>query len=182
MSLTLRVFATILLAALSAPGSSWAQTKNKPPDVKNPRIAAGIVGTLVKKPPVITDDDISLLAEVPTAKSAETPKAEAAMDHEAGESAGVSKDPENLKVKNLALAHQIKEKQMKIELLMRIFATDEQSFLRDSSGQLEDEETRAKRKFEQEELLQQTKEIAELRSKLDLLSSEGDEKAAPAKP
>jgi len=82
----------------------------------------------------------------------------------------------------LALEHQIKEKQRRIELLMRMFVLDEQAFLMDPSGQSEDEEVRAKRKFEQEELLQQGKDIARLRTRLDLLTAASSEKAAPVKP
>jgi hypothetical protein len=182
MILTLRIFTMILLGVLSVPGGSWAQTKNKPPDVKEPRIAAGTGGTLVKKPPVITDDDISLLAVRPPAKSAETLKAEAATDPAAKESAGVPQDPENRKTEILVLEHQIKEKQRQIELLMRMFVPDEQAFLKDPSGQSEGEEARAKRKFEQEELLQKAKEIAQLRTRLDLIAPAGSEKAAPPKP
>ena len=137
---------------------------------------------MVKKLPVITNDDISLLAARPPAKSAETPKAEADADPAATESAGVPQDPEKRKAEMVALEHQIKERQRRIELLMRMFVLDEQAFLTDPSGQSEDEEARAKRKFEQEELLQQGKEIARLQKRLDLLAVPGSEKAAPAKP
>ena len=40
---------------------------------------------------------------------------------------------------------------------MRMFVLDEQAFLKDPSGQSEEEEARAKRRFEQEELLQEGK-------------------------
>jgi hypothetical protein len=182
MSCTLRVFAAIFLGVLSLPGGSRAQIKNNPPDVKQSRTPSKTGGTLVKKPPVITNDDISLLAARPPGKSAETPKAEADMDPAARESAGVPQDPEERKTEMLALEHQIKEKQRRIELLMRMFVLDEQAFLTDPSGQSEDEEVRAKRKFEQEELLQQGKDIARLRTRLDLLTAASSEKAAPVKP
>ncbi|MGB2633752.1 MAG: hypothetical protein WAM58_07435 [Candidatus Acidiferrum sp.] len=180
MSLTLRVFTMTLLGVLSVSGGSWAQTKNKPPDVEESRIAAGTGGTPVKKLPVITDDDISLLAVRAPAKSAETLNVEAAKESAAKESGGVPRDPENIKTEILALERQVKDKQRQIELLMRIFVCDEQAFLKDPSGQLEDDEARAKRKFEQEELLEKAKEIAQLRTRLNLISSAGGEKAAPA--
>ena len=65
---------------------------------------------------------------------------------------------------------------------MRMFVPDEQAFLKDPSGQSEGQEARAKRKFEQEELLQKAKEIAQLRTRLDLIAPAGGEKAAPPKP
>jgi len=182
MSHTLRVFATILFGVLNVAGGSWAQTQNNPPDLKQSRTPAGTGGTLVKKPPVITNDDVSLLAARPPANSADTPKVEAAADSAARESAGVSQDPEERKAEILSLQHQIKEKQRRTELLTRMFVLDEQAFLMDPSGQSEDEEARAKRKFEQDELLQQGKDIARLRTRLDLLTAASGEKAAPAKP
>ncbi len=182
MSFTLRVFAMTLLGALSLPGGSWAQTKNRPPGVEESRIATGTGGTSVKKLPAITDDDISLLAVGAPAKSAETLKADPTTDAAAKESAEVPQDPENRKTEILALEHQVKEKQQQIELLMRIFVCDEQAFLKDPSGQLEDDESRAKRKFEQDELLEKAKEIAQLRTRLNLIPPAGGEKTAPAEP
>jgi hypothetical protein len=91
------------------------------------------------------------------AKSAEPLKAEAATDPAAKESVGVPQDPENRKTEILALEHQVKEKRRQIELLMRIFVCDERAFLKDPSGQLEDDESRAKREFEQEELLEKAR-------------------------
>lgn len=178
--LTVRIFTMTLLGVLSVPGGSWGQANNKLPDVQESRIAGGTGGTPVKKLPVITDDDISLLAVRAPAKPTETLNAEAAKDAAAKESAGVPQDPEDRKTEILALEHQVKEKQRQIELLMRIFVCDEQAFLKDPSGQLEDDDARAKRKFEQEELLEKAKEIAQLRTRLNLIASAGVEKAAPA--
>jgi len=130
----------------------------------------------------MTDDLISLLAERPPAKSAETPTAEAAADAAARESAEVPQDPEKRKAEIVALEQLIKEKQRRIEFLMRMFVLDERAFLVDPSGQSEHEEVRAKRKFEQEELLQQGKEIVRLQKRLDVIALAGGDKAAPAKP
>lgn len=181
MTLGLRVFSTILLGVLSLPGGSWAQTKNNPPDVKQSRGASGTGGTLVKKPPVMTEDEISLLATRPSAKSADSPKGEAGADPAGRESAEIPQDPEKRKAEIVALEHQIQEKRRRVELLMRMFVFDEHAFLMDPSGQSEEEEVRAKRKFEQEELLQQGKDIVRLQKRLDVLAPAGGEKTAPAK-
>ncbi len=150
MSLTVRVFAMTLLGVLSVPAGSWAQNQ---PGVEQSRIAAGTAG--------------------------ETLKAETATDAAAKESAGIPHDPENRKTEILALEHQVEEKQQRIELLMRIFVRDEQAFLKDPSGQLEDDESRAKRRFEQQELLVKAKEIAQLKTRLNMIASAGREKIAP---
>ena len=180
MALSLRVYATILLGTLSMPGVCRAQNKNKPPDVQPPPIAGEVHGTPVKKTPALTDDDIALLAPRPAANAAETPKTGAATEPAARESAAGPQDPEKRKAEIAALEQQIKEKQLKIQLLMRMFVLDEEAFLKDPSGQSEEEEARAKRRFEQEELLQEGKEIARLRARLEQIMPAGGEKATPA--
>ncbi len=181
MTLSLRVYMTILLGTLSVPGVCRAQNKNKPPDVQPPPIAGAVHGTAVKKTPALTDDDIALLAPRASASPAETPRTDAAVEPASKESAADSQDPEKRKAEIAALEQQIKEKQMKIQLLMRMFVLDEEAFLRDPSGQLEDEEARAKRHYEQEELLREGKEVARLRARLEQIAPPSGEKAAPAK-
>jgi len=170
-----------MLGALSLPGVCRAQSKNKPPDVQPSSIAGEVHGTQVKKTPALTDDDIALLAPRPAANPTVTPKAESAVEPATQASADTPPDPEKRKAEIAALEQQIKEKQLKIELLMRMFVIDEQAFLKDPSGQSEEEEARAKRRFEQEELLQEGKDIARLRTRLGVLTAAGGEKAAPTK-
>jgi hypothetical protein len=182
MSLTPRVIPAVLLGVLSIPVASWAQTIKNPPSVKPSRTAAGMEGTLVKKPPVMTDDAISLMAVRSPAKPAETSKFEIAAGPTTGQSAEVAQDLEKRKAEILALQQQIKEKQQRVELLMRMFVIDEHAFLMDPSGQSEDQEVRAKRKFEQAELLQQGKEIVRLKERLDAITLASGETAAAVKP
>jgi hypothetical protein len=163
------------------PGVCRAQSKNKPPDVQPSSIAGEVHGTQVKKTPALTDDDIALLAPRPAANPAVTSKEEAAVEPATKASAEAPQDPDKRQMEIAALAQQIKEKQLKIGLLMRMFVLDEQAFLKDPSGQSEEEEARAKRRFEQEELLQEGKEIARLRARLEQTAAAGGEKAAPAK-
>ncbi len=181
MALSRRVFTTILLGAVSMPGVCRAQSKNKPRDIQPSSIAGEVHGTQVKKTPALTDDDIALLALRPAANPAVTRKTEAAAETTTKESPEAPPDPEKRKAEIAALEQQIKEKQRKIQLLMRMFVLDEEAFLKDPSGQSEEEEARAKRRFEQEELLQEGKEVAQLRARLEQSAPAGSEKTAPAK-
>ncbi len=181
MPLSLRVYAAVLLGILSLSGVCRAQNKNKPPDVQPSSIAGEVHGTPVKKTPALTDDDIALLAPRPAANPAETPKTDAAAEPGAREPAADLQDPEKRKAEIAALEQQIKDKQLKIQLLMRMFVLDEEAFLKDPSGQSEEEEARAKRRYEQEELLQEGKEVARLRARLEQIAPPDGEKAAPAK-
>ena len=181
MTLSLRVCTAVLLGVLSMPGACRAQSNAKPQDVPPSSIAGEVHGTPVKKTPALTDDDIALLAPRPAANPAETPKPEAAAEPATKATPEALQDPEKRQAEVAALQQQIKEKQRKIELLMRMFVLDEEAFLKDPSGQSEEEEARAKRKFEQDELLREGKEIAQLRARLEQIAPPGGEKAAPAK-
>jgi hypothetical protein len=181
MALSLRVCTTILLGVVSMPGVCQAQRKNKPRNAQPSAIAGEVHGTPVKKTPALTDDGIALLAPRPAANPAETPKAETAAQPATKASAEAPQDPEKRKAEIAALEQQIKEKQLKIQLLMRMFVLDEQAFLNDPSGQSEEEEARAKRRFEQEELLQEGKEVARLRARLEQIAPPGSDKTVPVK-
>lgn len=181
MALSLRILTAVLLGAVSMPGICRAQSKNKPRNAQPSAIAGEVHGTPVKKTPALTDDGIALLAPRPAANPAETPKAETPAQPATKASAEAPQDAEKRKAEIAALEQQIKEKQLKIQLLMRMFVLDEQVFLKDPSGQSEEEGARAKRRFEQEELLQEGKEVARLRARLEQIAPPGSEKAASAK-
>jgi len=181
MTLSLRIGTTIVLGILSTPGVCRAQSKSKPPDAQPSSIDGEVHGTPVKKTPPLTDDDIALLAPRPATGTVGAPKTDAAAEPAAKESATATQEPEKRKAEIAALEQQIKEKQRRIQLLMRMFVIDEQAFLRDPSGQSEEDEARAKRQFEQEELLQEGKDIARLRARLAQVALPADEKPAPAK-
>ena len=181
MALSLRFVTAVLLGAVSMPGACRAQSKTKPPDVQRSSIAGEVHGTQVKKTPALTDDGIALLAPRPAANPAETPKAETPAEPVTKASAEAPQDPVKRQAEIAALQQQIKEKQLKIQLLMRMFVLDEEAFLKDPSGQSEEEEARAKRRFEQEELLQEGKEVARLRARLEQIAPPNGEKTAPVK-
>ena len=178
MALSPRLFTTILLACMSVCAVCRAQNKDKPPDAKLPSIDGEVKGTPVKRSPSRTDDDIALLAPRTAGDSAESVNMQTAGGPAGKESAGVPQDPEKRKAEIASLEQQIKEKQKKIELLMRMFVVDEEAFLKDPSGQSEEQEARAKRKYEQDELLREGKEIAQLRTRLAQITPAGEEKPA----
>jgi hypothetical protein len=180
MTLSLRIGTTIVLGILSTPCVCRAQSKSKPPDPQLSSIDGEVHGTPVKKTPPLTDDDIALLAPRPGANTVGTPKTDAATEPAAKESATATQEPEKRKAEIAALEQQIKEKQRKIQLLMRMFVIDEEAFLKDPTGQSEEEEARAKRRYEQEELLQEGKEIARLRARLEQIARPSGEKQNPA--
>jgi len=178
MTPSLRVFAVISVCALSVSGICRAQSKNKKPDVEAAQTSTGLKGTPVKKAPVLTDDDIGLLLARQPASSADAAKPEPT----AKDSPAIPQDPEQRKAEIAALQQAIKEKQSKMQLLMRMFVIDEEAFLKDPTGDSENEDARAKRHFEQDELLREGKEVSQLRARLDLLQSAPNEKSSPPKP
>ncbi len=178
MTPSLRVFAMISVCSLSVPGVCRAQNKSKTQDIEASQTSTGMKGTPVKKAPVLTDDDIGLLVAHQPAGSANAAKAEPA----AKESAAIPQDPEQRKAEIASLEQQIKEKQSKLHLLMQMFVIDEQAFFRDTTGGLENEDARAKRRFEQDEMLREGKELGQLRARLDLLQSVAAEKLPAPKP
>lgn len=180
MTPSLRVFAVILVCALCGPGICRAQnkTKDKPSAIEAAQTSTGMKGTPVKKAPVLTDDDIGLLVARDPGKSTDAAKADPA----AKDSPAIPQDPEQRKAEIAALEQQIKEKQSKMQLLMHMFVIDEGAFLKDPTGDSENEDARAKRHFEQDELLREGKEVGQLRARLELLQSAATEKSLPAKP
>lgn len=180
MTPSLRVVTLILVCALFVPGICRAQnkTKDKVSDVEAAQTSTGLKGTPVKKAPVLTDDDIGLLVARQPAKSTEVAKTEPA----AKDSPAIPQDPEQRMAEIAALELQIKDKQSKMHLLMQMFVIDEEAFLKDPTGSLESDDAHAKRRFEQDELLREGKELGQLSARLDLLQSVAAEKSPPPKP
>ena len=181
MALSLRVGAMIVLGMLGLPAVCRAQNKDKPRNVQTSSIAGEVHGTPIKKTPALTDDDIALLALRPAAKLPEASRTDSAAKTSTIEPGEAAQDPEKVRAEIATLEQQIKDKQRKIQLLMRMFVIDEQAFLKDPSGQSEEQEARAKRRYEQEELLQQGKDIARLRARLEQIAPPGSAKQAPVK-
>ena len=161
MTLSIRVCSLILTGVLGASGS-WAQTKCKAGADKKMPQAEGLQGTPVRRAPVPSDDSIVRLAVKPAQQSslaADTTKASSAT-------------PEDLAKKAAEIASlekQIQDKQKKILLLMQLFVYDEQGFLRDPGGHHADPELRERRQSEQNELHEETAQLAQLKTRLNEL-------------
>ncbi len=168
MKCFLRIFAAILVALITLCGDPClAQSKPKPKLVAArtalPADSSG--GTMVKKAPVYSKDEIVTLQTDATprpAVSALTVTAE---------------KPENSEAEISLLRQQLKDKQKQVELLMRMFNTDERTFLIDPSGQTGDGDAAAKRRYEQEELRKTAAEVAALRARLDTLLAAAETQA-----
>lgn len=126
----------------------------------------------VRKPDqVLTNDSVALLA----VKRAP----------EAGEAAGTTQQPVTpnpeanattddtaKKTAELAsLEKQIQDKQKRIVLLLRLFVDDEEPFLRDPANPKGDDASKDRRKYEQDELLYETSQLAKLKAHLNELTA-----------
>jgi uncharacterized protein YeeX (DUF496 family) len=78
-----------------------------------------------------------------------------------------------------AIEKQIEEKQKRIALLMRLFVNDEPAFVIDPTNKDVDAAARERRKYEQDELLFESAEIARLRAKAETLKASGEIAKAP---
>lgn len=168
MPFPLRVFSLMCAAAVWAAGSTLAQTKDNTVRVKEANLVEGVKGTPVKRTPALTDDSISLLGVGGAASGA------------AGAKAGAKtvevpvltpEDVEKKKAEIAALEKQIQDKQIKIEFLMRLFVSDERPFLNDPHATDVEADLQAKRRYEQDELKREAREMAELRERLKALSA-----------
>ena len=168
----LRAFPIIFVLLLCAPGFSWGQSKTPRPDDTSLRAADGAGGTMVKKAPVTTDDDIAKLTVRKQNKPVETLVAKSAGPDM---NFSVVADPEKAKEELASLRLELKDKQRKLELLMKMFVTDEQAFIRNPSGQNGEDEAQMKRRYEQEELRKQTAEIGRLRAQMEVLTKAVEE-------
>jgi hypothetical protein len=127
--------------------------------------AAGTVNTTKVVAPtrktdqVLTDDPIALLA----------------VRRDAGGVAGETKataDTTAFTGTDVALLEkQIKEKQSHIVLLLRLFVDDEKKFVTDPTNPAVDAATKERRKYEQDELLWETAELAKLKARWEELKA-----------
>ena len=128
------------------------QSQQKQPEGKDALRSAEMTGTATMQRPLKdTDSIVRLQTDRPAtfaARGSGTPLSEIA-----------------------SLQQEIKNKQKRLELLMHMFVADERPFLIDPSSTTADQDTVAKRRFEQDELHKNSAEIALLRARLDQLMS-----------
>ena len=166
--LCFRILSPLIAGILSLSAVSRAQTQDQPaPTEKSPPSSAP------KKPEhkphtVIINDPIVRLA-APSSPRAVEPAEAAPEAAAAKESPATPQDPTQRKEEIATLEKQIKEKQQKVELLMRLFVADEQALLKNPVSLSEDPLTRERLRYEQDELRWETAEVARLRARLDAL-------------
>jgi hypothetical protein len=115
---------------------------------------------------VITNDSIALLAVRRAAPAIVPPSAETAKKDEAAAADEAAK-----RAAEIALVEkQIKDKQKRITLLMRLFVNDEQAFLRDPGNTKADPVAVERRQYEQDELRWETAELAKLKARWEVLT------------
>lgn len=153
---------------LGLPAGLRPQNPDCSSSVVGPQSAGVVVAKPVRKPDqVITNDPIALLSvkRPPLITATTAPVAPIGAKEEtaiAGESAKKGAEI-------AALEQQIKDKQKRITLLMRLFVKDEQEFLKNPSGAA-DPFAEERRKYEQDELRWETAELAKMRERLNALN------------
>ena len=179
-----RVALTMIAGMLSVCEVAWAQSQQKPADATETQKKSG-----PKKPTrntgwVTTNDPVALMTVRRAPRMIEASAEESAKLEPAAAKEAVG-TPEEVARKNAeiaALEKQIQDKQKRIALLMRLFVRDERPFLNDPAGAAADAAAQERRKYEQDELLYESAEIAQLREKQSALKSANREIIAAEKP
>jgi hypothetical protein len=167
------VFFSITAAVLSLPGSLPAQTQEKAAEAPQAQASSGPAKPVHKSDWVITNDSIVRLTAQRDQGMAETTTKDATKNKPATgkELPTTAEDPTKRSMEIADLEKQIQEKQKRIALLMRLFVRDEQPFIRDPLGAQTDRPAQDRRKYEQDELLYESAEIARLRTRLEQLKA-----------
>lgn len=164
MQLFLRIFLLCLLffALLGGCARVHAQSRDAATS-SDSRQTSVVVAKPVRKPDqVLTDDSIALLA---VRRKPATTVASAAIDGKT--SSNLAFDEAGRKTEEIAaVQQQIKDKQRRIALLMRLFVDDEKAFLMDPAGGNTDRVAAERRRYEQDELRWETAELEKLKTKL----------------
>ena len=160
----------VILAVWCVPTGLWAQNQS----ALSSAAASPGTGTAVKQPvrkpdQVTTDDPIGLLAvrRAPRVVPASAPPLTvAAQPNTKTDSAN------NQAMEIAALERQLKDKQKKIALLMKLFVNDEKDFLKNGGASESSPLAQERRRYEQDELLWETAELAKCKAQLEELKSQ----------
>ena len=142
-----------------------AQTQDTPSSTAKPRTPAPVKKPVHKTRMLKSNDPIIHLGDRP-ASPAPQPQPAAPNDAAAHPS-----DPAQRQAEIAALEKEIRDRKHKVELLMRLFVTDEKAFLLNPTNPNEDAATREQRRYEQDELHYETAEVARLQARLDALKA-----------
>jgi hypothetical protein len=163
----------IVIACCCVPASLWAQNPdNMASGTAQGKTASGTQKPVRKPDQVITDDTIGLMAvrRAPRIMPAEVAAAPAARDECVTADAAATKAREIV-----SLEKEVKDRQKRIALLMKLFVDDEKEFLKYGGAAEADPAAQERRKYEQDELRWETAELAKVTAKLEELKSENRE-------
>ncbi|HUN60515.1 MAG TPA: hypothetical protein VMU53_00915 [Candidatus Sulfotelmatobacter sp.] len=164
MQLFLRIFLLCLLFFALLGGCAGARAQSQAPAANaNSKPSSAVVEKPVRKSDQrLTDDSIALLAvhHTPAATVASAPADGKSKD-------GWALDEAGRKAEEIAtLEQQIKDKQKRVALLMRLFVDDEKAFLLDPASANADPVVADRRRYEQDELRWETAELGKLKTRL----------------
>jgi hypothetical protein len=148
---------------------TWAQSQEKPAEATKTQTASGPQKPARDSGWVITDDGVALLsvqktpivitASVEDSAIVTTPREQEVLP------------AAQRKTEIAALEKQIQDKQKRIALLMRLFVDDEREFLNDPGNKQTEQSVQDRRKYEQDELLYESAEIAKMRTRLEQMKA-----------
>jgi len=152
------------LILLSVPAGLRAQNPDNSANVAQAASAKVTVSKPVRRSDqVITNDTIGLLAVRRTPRVMPAP----AMEALAPKDDGAATNAEARKAAEIAsLEKQIRDKQKRIALLMKLFVNDEKEFLKYQGAAEADPAAQERRRYEQDELRWETAELAKLQARL----------------
>lgn len=155
----------LLVLIVGVPAASLAQSQDVAPNKGKTQSAAAVPKPTRNTGWIATDDPVAQLAmrrapgEINTPAGLATKKEENAATNETGKQAA----------EMAAVEQQIKDKQKRITLLMRLFVNDEKTFLMDPSNTEVEAGVAERRRYEQDELRWETAELTRLKGRLEEL-------------
>jgi hypothetical protein len=168
----------VLLALLAGAAGMCAETRaqsgSEPASTESVKVqtVSGPKKPARKPDQVLTDDSVALLAVKRAPTETESVAAGAPVSETAGKPEEAAAEDTEKKAAELAsLEKQIQEKTKRIALLMRLFVNDERPFLNDPGNPKGDDAAQERRKYEQDELLWETAELAKLKTRLNALTA-----------
>lgn len=161
----------LLLIVLGTPAGSQAQNLESSSINRKDPDAAVVEKPKRKLDRVITNDSIALLAVRHPPPAIVAPSEDSAKRAASGTTLD---DPSKKEAEIASLERQIKDKQQRIALLLRLFVSDEKAFVIDPLSTNVDAAVAERRRYEQDELRWETAEVAKLKSRLGELTGKGE--------
>lgn len=168
---------SLVAAVAGIAAGAPAQNQNATTDETKSINVSGPKKPVHKLNEVANTDPVVLLGVKRTAAdAAENAKPEKSLAETAGpatsaERTAGAEGTEKKAAEIASLEKQIKDKMTRITLLMRLFVNDEKAFIVDPANPKGDEATQDRRRYEQDELLWETAELAKLKARLNKIAA-----------